>query len=361
MNKLTHWSYHRQYLGRRGKNAVQVLKDIVGVYSWHPSAPLSLWNRLPSFNKKKFNTLDQERLAIRVPAMRLSNYMLERGMAPLVFSAAILPAKDPYWEKRYGKFISPEKYQVWKEEILDHLQKPASLAEIKEAAIEVPSDRLKFILNRMAFEGIVLRIGSENMRSNIIQYVATESWTESSLDISDSGQSLIKLASAYFNAFGPARIKDFQWWSGVTMSKVKQALSELETIDIGDGNLLQTLQKEDFDSFKPVNRDNIDLLPQWDSYIMGYAPDGRERFVAPDMQDKIYGKIGATGGNGLGTILVNGMAHGSWKAKIKGNQVSFQLNMFEKPSTKLNETIKEKFIEMASFMEIKKVIFSNDL
>ena len=357
MNKLTHWSYHRQYLGKRGKNTIKVLKDIIGVYSWHPSAPLSLWNRIESFNKEKFNALDVKRLALRIPAMRLSNYMLEREMASCVFTATIPSPLDTYWEKRYGKFIPAENYSGWKEDILNHLQEPVSLAEIKKTLHDKPADLLKYMLNRMAFEGVVLRIGSENMRSNIIHYVATESWADGSLNISEPGKALIKLASAYFNAFGPARIKDFQWWSGVTVTKAKQAVSELDITEIEDGILLLTNQIEDFGSFSPVIRDTIDLLPQWDSYIMGYAPDGRGRFVTPDMQEQIYGKIGATGGNGLGTILVNGMAYGSWNARFKGNRMSVQLNMFEKPSSKLFESIKLAFKEMAIFMEVEKLTF----
>ncbi len=52
---------------------------------------------------------------------------------------------------------------------------------------------------------------------------------------------------------------------------------------------------------------------------MGYVPDGRECFVSPDMQQQIFGKIGATGGNALGVLLVNGTDHGSWDSRFKGN------------------------------------------
>lgn len=361
MNKLTHWSYRRQYLGKRGKNAAQVLKDIVGVYSWHPSAPLSLWNRITSFTKKDFNVLDEKRLAIRIPAMRLSNYMLEKDMAFRIFAAAIPAPSEPYWEKRYGKFVPSEKYYDWRDQILDLTkQQPVSLAQIKEASKDIPANLLKIMLNRMAFEGIILRVGSENLRSNIIQYVASETWVGRSLMVSHRERALRMLATAYFNAFGPARIKDFKWWAGLTMNVAKRAVSEIDTLDIGNGFLLPSNQIKEFESFKTPVNDVIDLLPQWDSYIMGYAPDGRERFATPDMQEQIYGKIGATGGNGLGTILVNGMAYGSWNAKFKGIQMSVHLNMFEKPSSKLYEAIKLKFDEMAAFMEVKKLTYAHD-
>lgn len=359
-SKLSHWSYHRQFLGKRGTNAVQVLKDIVGVYSWHPSGPLSLWNRLPTFSKNEFNELDEKRLSIRVPAMRLSNYMLEREIAPVVFAATVPQSSDPYWKKRYtqkGRFIDPEKYPLWKDQILTKSSEPKSLSQIRDLCENIPEKLFKIIINRMAFEGYLLRVGSGNMRSNILEYVASEPWIGQNLDSYAPQKALKELAVAYLLAFGPARIKDFQWWSGVTMTRAKQALSSVETITIGEGYLLLSKDIDEFESFIPEGNDQIDLLPQWDSYIMGYAPDGRNRFVSPDMQDQIYGKIGATGGNGLGTVLVNGMAFGSWSAKFKGKQMSVQLNLFEKPTAKLNDGIKKRFGEMATFMEIKKLMY----
>ena len=67
---------------------------------------------------------------------------------------------------------------------------------------------------------------------------------------------------------------------------------------------------------------------------MGYAPDGRERFVHPDNQHHIYGKLGATGGNGLGTVLINGMAHAVWTSRFKGSKMEINLNYFEKVNQK---------------------------
>ncbi len=71
-------------------------------------------------------------------------------------------------------------------------------------------------------------------------------------------------------------------------------------------------KSKDFESFKAPTQDSLDIFPQWDSYTMGCAPDGRERFVSSDMQGNIYGSIGATIRNALGVVLVNRMAHGSW-------------------------------------------------
>jgi hypothetical protein len=133
-------------------------------------------------------------------------------------------------------------------------------------------------------------------------------------------------------------------------------MSAYETIAIGNDYLLHSRDLKNFENIKKSAQDTIDLLPQWDCYTMGYAPDGRERFVSPDMQDKVYGALGATGGNALGVILVNGMAHGSWSSKFAGNNLKVTLNMFEKPSGQVNNDITNQFNKMTVLLKAKKMV-----
>ena len=107
---------------------------------------------------------------------------------------------------------------------------------------------------------------------------------------------------------------------------------------------------KDFEAFRRSKKDSLDILPQWDSYTMGYAPDGRERFVEPGNQDQIYVSMGATGGNALGVVLVNGLAHGSWKSRFRGNRMLVSLNMFERPSQRLGKQIRARLDEIATVL-----------
>ncbi len=360
--KIRHWSYTRQCLGKQGTNAEQVLKDIIGVYSSHPTAPLSLFARTKNFNQQTFNQLDEDRLAYRIPAMRQSVYMLPKDATYKISAAIIPPANDPYWDKRYkqkGRELSKDKYENWKEKILEQLNRPFTLSELKKIP-GIPGEKLKLVLNRMAFEGILLRIGSTNLRSNIISYVATDSWTNNFTEQEDPDLALNWLAGEYLRAFGPVRIKDFQWWAGITATKAKKSIAALLTVPLENDYLLLAEDLSKFESFKITSKNSIDILPQWDSYIMGYAPDGRERFACSDNQDKIYGKLGATGGNALGTVLVNGLAFGSWSSRFKGDKMLVSLNIFDKVSGKLKNDIKDQFEKIAAFLNAKSLVIENN-
>jgi hypothetical protein len=360
-NKTTHWSHHRQLLGKQAKNFEQILNSIIGVYSAHPTAAISLFARIQQFDEKAFYNIDENKIAYRVPSMRQSVYWLPKDDAPTIMDATLDAADSPAWEKRYsqtGRDIPPESYQDWANSILKTTTTPLTVKELKGKTI-VPDDKLKFLLNRMAFERKLLRVGAKSLSSNIISYVSTEAWNGSPFEKIAEEKAQIWLAEKYLKAFGPARIKDFQWWAGITLTKAKAAFGEIETVDLGDDLLLLKEDLPAFETFKIPKEVCIDILPQWDSYMMGYAPDGRERFVSVDLQHHIYGKLGATGGNGLGTILINGKAHGSWSSRFKGTKMEVSLNIFENIGSKLKKDLNEAFNQIAVLLKAKSIVYEN--
>jgi hypothetical protein len=350
-----YWSHHQQLLGKRGTTLEQVLNDIIGVYSSHPSGPLSLFTRVKSFSEKAFHKLEEDRAAIRVPAMRQSVYMLPVKTARLAVAATIPPTNDPYWAKRYAhkkREIPPNKYKIWRTQIAKCAKRPLSAAEIKEH-VDIPAGTIKTVLNRMAFEGSLLRVGTGTLRANTLSYVATRSWAkEHRLPVGSASddEPLEWLAGEYLRAFGPARVKDFQWWAGITAGKAKKAMAAHKTVLVADQHLLLAKDVKKFQAFKKPKKDTLDILPQCDCYTMGYAPDGRERFVDPEDQGEVYVSIGATGGNALGVVLVNGLAHGSWTSRFKGDRMSVSLNMFARPTPPRKRKITDKFNEIATLM-----------
>jgi len=358
LKKFCNWSYHRQHLGKQETDIELVLKDIIGVYSSHPTAPLALHARVRLFGEKEFYKLDEQKLALRVPAMRLTIHMLPRETAHLAFAATVPPASDPVWQKRYSnkaRYIPPEDYEEWQRKILQVAVKPITATEIKDAT-DIPDDKVKTLLNFMAYTGYLLRVGAKSLRSDIISYVSTQTWAGGSFKAVDNEEALAWLAGEYLRAFGPASVKDFQWWAGITAGKAKAAINTNEAIAVDSDYLMLKKDLNAFESFKSPTKDSVAILPQWDSYTMGYAPDGRERFVSPDMQHHVYAKIGATGGNARGVVLVNGEAHAAWDSKFAGTKMTVKLDMFEKPSDQMGKIVEKKFHEIATLLKAKSVV-----
>ena len=141
------------------------------------------------------------------------------------------------------------------------------------------------------------------------------------LDHADADEALAWLAGEYLRAFGPIRVKDFAWWAGVTAGRAKQALAEHETEELDGGLLILAKDRKAFE--KATKPQGVDLLPKWDSYTMGYAPDGRDRFAHPDVVKQCYDFRG----DGRPVILVDGQAAGTWE---KG-----EVDLFDKATPKV--------------------------
>jgi hypothetical protein len=88
-------------------------------------------------------------------------------------------------------------------------------------------------------------------------------------------EALATLARRFFRGHGPATIRDFVWWSGLTTADARRGLDMIKA------------RREDIDSLtywtvgpdpRPVTRpDVVDLLPIYDEYVVAY----RDRVAVP--------------------------------------------------------------------------------
>ena len=120
--KARWWSYRRQRLGQDAPGAGEALRSVVGVYSSHPTAPLSLHARVRGFEAGAFRRLDEDRIALRVQAMRGSIHLLSRESAHLAFRVTGPSTSAQRSRLRYGG-VSVERYDELKSVILKHLAK----------------------------------------------------------------------------------------------------------------------------------------------------------------------------------------------------------------------------------------------
>ena len=349
------WSYDRQRLGRRAPDAGEALRAVVGVYSSHPSAPLSLRARARSFDHEAFRRLDAERRALRLPAMRGSIHLIPRASAHLAFRAVPEPPSGMRQRLKYFG-IPEERYPELRETVLAAATEPMTARDLGRMLGEKAGydGSPTPVLGGMAREGVLLRVGAEGPRSNALRYVATRSWLGDDLPEADPDGALAWLAGEYLRVFGPARPEDFRWWAGVTKSRASAALDTVETVEPEAGYLLRAGDREAFEGAEPPDPDAVDVLPKWDCYTMGYAADGRERFVHPDVRGRVY----TPAGDGLGVVLVGGVAAGAWEARFSGKTMEVGLDAFEPPGAWLGKALEERFGEVAAFLGAREVRFT---
>lgn len=161
------------------------------------------------------------------------------------------------------------------------------------------------ILVHLALEGLVC-LGPRKGKQPT--FVLLDDWTPRGRDLSGD-EALSELASRYFQSHGPATVKDFAWWTGLTMAEARRAVWLIDA-------MLKSARVEGAEYW--LMRDTPDaapatlavcLLPAFDEYTVAYA----DRSIAAD--EKMLRSIN----HGLSAnIVVNGQIAGIWKRVLSG-------------------------------------------
>lgn len=141
-------------------------------------------------------------------------------------------------------------------------------------------------------------------------FALLEEWTPRGRDLSGD-DAFAELATIYFRAHAPATVKDFAWWTGLTMPEAKRAL-------LLAGDLLQSTKADAIEYWllrdvPPASSGPLPilLLPPFDEYTVAYA----DRHVAADES------VLRSRSHGLApNILVNGRIAGTWKRTLVGDK-----------------------------------------
>ena len=287
--------------------------------------------------------------------MRGSIHLLPCATAHLVFRAVPEPPSGLRQRLRYSG-IPEERYAGLREAVLAAATEPMTARELgRELREKAGYDGSPTpVLSGVAREGVLLRVGAEGPRSNALRYVATRNWLGGGLTEADADDALAWLAGEYLRAFGPARPEDLRWWAGVPKGRAAAALEAVEAVEPEAGYLLRAEDREAFEAAEAPDPGAVDILPKWDCYTMGYAPDGRGRFVHPEVQDRVY----TPAGDGLGVVLVGGTAAGVWEARFSGRVMRVRLSMFERSGARLKRTIEDGFGEISVLLGARDFTFS---
>lgn len=129
---------------------------------------------------------------------------------------------------------------------------------------------------------------------------------------------LAELAKRYFQSHGPASLKDFAWWTGVTLTDAKRCVmgisSEFQKT-IVNGVELWFAEPQD----KLPQTPRAFLLPPFDEYTVAYA-DRSAAVESALLRQALYG-IGPN-------IILDGRIAGTWRRTFKKDTVYIETDLF---------------------------------
>jgi hypothetical protein len=211
------------------------------------------------------------------------------------------------------------------------------------ADIKTDENRLSHILMNAELEGLICsgrRTGNKNTFSLLSERVPKRK-------VFSKDESLAELAQRYFTSHGPATLKDFTWWSGLSVADATKALNLVasdfvsKTVDSE-----KYWMKEDFSSFSG-SRNTIHLLPAFDEFLISY----RDRSASLEL---VHNRK-AISNNGIfyPVIVINGQVTGTWKRTIQKDKVKIETQFFIDIKKKHMELIDKEIEAYSSFLNRK--------
>jgi hypothetical protein len=211
---------------------------------------------------------------------------------------------------------------------------------LQKGGISVEGLRLGHLLIHAELDGIIC---SGARKGKQFTYALLEERAPQAKTL-EHEEALAELAKRYFRSHGPAILKDYVWWSGLTATEARQGMeavrSEFEQETIND-------QVYWFSPSASLNGTSSTayLLPNYDEYTVGY----KDRSAIFD--ESFIAKLSAFRESILTqTILVEGEIAGTWKRTLKKKEVIISLAPFTVLKKAQNQAVIESAQEYGKFL-----------
>jgi hypothetical protein len=123
-----------------------------------------------------------------------------------------------------------------------------------------------------------------------------------------------QLARRWLEAFGPAKLADFQWWTGWTMGEARKAIASLDVCEVDLDGVAGIALAGDLESPK-APKPWAALLPALDPTVMGWKERG---WFLGEHASALFDRSGNAGP----TIWWNGCIVGGWAQRAGGEIVT---------------------------------------
>ncbi len=153
------------------------------------------------------------------------------------------------------------------------------------------------------------------------RWASMEAWLGESLDPPPAAEGVAGLVERWLRSFGPGSAADIKWWLGQTVGAVRQALHDLEAVEVElDGGTIGHLLPDDLEP-TPAPEPFAALLPPLDPTTMGWYE--RDWYLGPYKSE-----LFDSSGNGGPTVWWDGRIVGGWRQDDSG---AVELQLLEDP------------------------------
>jgi hypothetical protein len=193
-------------------------------------------------------------------------------------------------------------------------------AVLAGVGITADAGRLGYIVMHAELDGVIC---SGPMRGKQHTYALVEERAPQARNLSPD-EALTELTVRYFTSHGPATVKDFSWWSSLTLSSIKRGLqlagSRLQH-EIVDG--LTYWFAEPPPPSRPASP-TVHLLQGYDEYIVGYSESKYALAVAGGVRS-----VPTAPPIPNGVVILDSQVAGHWKRTLSKDTVVIEAALYQ--------------------------------
>jgi len=189
-----------------------------------------------------------------------------------------------------------------------HLTRQELAAVLAKRRVRASGERLAYVMMRAELDGVIC---SGARRGNQVTYALLDERAPAA-SIMKREEALATLATRYFTGHGPATLRDFVWWSGLTVKDAKSAVDAAGTSldQVALDGLRYWFGAGASGNSGPAS--SLLLLPNYDEYLIAYKDRGTIR----DPSSRAGSTVSLEFGHFL---IIDGKLRGSWKRTLGAN------------------------------------------
>ena len=348
LRALNRATLERQLLLRRQrKDVADTLEHLVGMQAQLPNAPyVALWSRLEAFATASLSELVADRRAIRMTLMRGTIHLVTADDG-LALRPVMQPAleRDVYRNSTYGgaRLVGLDMDAVLGAGRDLVAERPLTNAQLRDALAARWPDRDPAALAyavRCLLPMVHVTPRGIWQRSGPIALTTVEAWLGRSVD---AVPDLDMIVLRYLAAYGPAGIADAQTWGRLTglrevFDRLRPRLAEFQ-----DERGRALFDLPDAPRPDPETPAPPRFLPEYDNVLLAHAD--RARFVDDDVRRRIQGE-----GFAVGSILVDGVAGGTWTTSESDGVVTLTIRPLEPMTDPVRASLVDEATSLLAFL-----------